>query len=60
VARIQNLDHLGQRFVSLTRRDIPEGLRWKGSIGDTRNAHGDRRWLAEEIIVSDLLQFPDA
>jgi hypothetical protein len=30
VARIQNLDHLRRRFVSLNRRDIPEGLRWRG------------------------------
>jgi hypothetical protein len=33
VARIQNLDHRRRRFVSLFRRDIPEGLRSKGSIG---------------------------
>lgn len=42
MARIQNLDDFGQRFISLTRGDIPEGLRWKALIGGTRNEPGGR------------------
>jgi hypothetical protein len=44
VARIQNLDHLRRRFVSLFRRDIPEGLRSRGSIGGWRVGRIIRNW----------------
>jgi hypothetical protein len=37
VVRIQDLDHLGARFVRLTRGDIPEGLRWKALTGACRS-----------------------
>ena len=33
MARIPNLDQLHRGFVKLTRGDIPEGLRLKGSTG---------------------------
>jgi hypothetical protein len=47
MARIQNLDDLGQRFISLTRGDIPEGLRWKALTGVCLCARGSRRWRAD-------------
>jgi hypothetical protein len=49
MARIQNLDDLGQRFISLTRGDIPEGLRKGFPTGHTRWA-----WNTSIILVQAL------
>ena len=50
---IQNLDHLDQRFISLTRGDIPVGLRWRGSTGGCRCAAGVLSWQAEKIAAGN-------
>jgi hypothetical protein len=49
MSRIQNLDHLDQRFVRFTRGDIPVGLRSKESIGGIRNELGDQNWLDNDL-----------
>jgi hypothetical protein len=43
MARILNLDQFHRGFIRLTRGDIPEGLRLKGSTGECRRKHGVRR-----------------
>jgi hypothetical protein len=54
VARIQNFNHLRQRFVSLTRRDIPEGRRWKASTGGCPNASIILTWPDNRMIFTQI------
>jgi hypothetical protein len=46
MARILNTDQLRRGFIRLTRGDIPEGLRSRALIGESRrNLASDGGWL---------------